>query len=136
MSRRIITQTILDAKSTTGIGNLIFSKDHRHKYITIGTNGLAGGQSVTIKCVGSVQELCPLFGSAQSVANLWDYVQMIDLQDGSSVPGNTGVTFSTADDVQQFAVNVDGLNWISLNITANANTVPVTAVITLYNDSN
>lgn len=135
MSRRIITQTILDAKATTGIGALVFVKDHRHKYISIATNGLAGGQSVTIKCVGSVQESAPLFGSAQSASNIWDYVQMIDLQDGSSVPGNTGVTFSTADDAQQFAVNVDGLSWIALNVTANANSVPVTALITLYNDS-
>jgi hypothetical protein len=120
----------------TDVGNSIYVGDFRHKNITIATAGMGAGDSIVVKVQTSSEKDAPDFHLSKSATNEWDYAQIIDLEDGSSIDGDTGITFSDADDSRSFAINDDGANWANVIITTQsdvANT-SVTATINLYND--
>lgn len=118
--RQVVHYKILDAKSTTGIGNVIDVRDFRNAIVKIGTSGSA---NCTVKAQGCITDpatdfIAPDFSASQSVTNHWDYIQMIDLQDGSPVNGDTGFVAVGVDDFRQFEININGLDYISFRITA------------------
>jgi len=134
--RNFTDYTILSAKATTGAGNSILVVDFQHKEITLATNGMGAGDTITVKIQGSNSEDAPTWGSAQSLTNQWDYIQCVDMEDGSNIDGDTGITISDADDVRKLRVNVDGLRWITVIVTAISDTIntSITATINLFND--
>lgn len=110
----------MSAKGATGIGNVIPVGDYRNCVVKIGT---ASSANMTIKAQGAIASINaentpPAFGSAQSVSNNWDYVQMIDLNDGSAITGDTGLVLTGTDDFRLFEININGLDFISFVITA------------------
>lgn len=115
MSRAIPTGKILDAKAATGIGAPQQIQDWRHIILSFNT---AESANLTIKIQGSISEEMPTFSSAQSVANPWDYVQVKDLQSGSSINGDTGIAVAGTDDHRLFEVNTNGLRWLCAEITS------------------
>lgn len=124
---------ILDAKATTGIGNTIDVRDFRNCIVKIGT---ASSANLTVKAQGSVASAAtpdtpPTFSSAQSVTNHWDYVQMVDLEDGNPVDGDVGFVVTGTDDFRQFEMNINSLDYINFNVTArSAGSVTVEIVVT------
>lgn len=91
--------------------------DFQHAIISINTDG-GGDAAMTVKLVGSIQDTMPDFAEAQSASNSYDYIEMIDLQDGSSLDGDTGFVVATADDHRLFEANINGLKWLSVVPTA------------------
>lgn len=114
---RNVTQQflILTAKETTGIGTSALVESFRHLLLTLSSQSNA---NFTVKFQGSNSDDCPNFSTAQSATNEWDYVQVKDLQDNSTVNGDTGVAFAGTDDVRQFEMNTNGLKWINARVTA------------------
>lgn len=128
--------SIFTAKQTVGIGNIIDVSDFRHKQIVLASTGLGAGDTIVVKVQGSFETVNPTFTAAKSASNLWDYIQVIDLEDGSFIDGDTGVTFATADDVKYFNINIDGLKWICLNVESISDaTTSITGKIYLRNDN-
>lgn len=117
MTDTLQNYTVLDAAATTGAGKAIYVGDKRHAVFSFATDG-GGDAALTVKFQGSTQDEAPTFGAAQSVSNMWDYVQVKDLEDNSTLDGDTGVTVATADDYRQLEVNTNHLKWISANVTA------------------
>jgi hypothetical protein len=121
MSQSRIKKTpsvIFSTKSTTGIGNIIEVSDYRHLVIVLSSQGTANG---TVKLAGSYEQSLSdvSFSSSASATNLWDFVAMYNLQNPSSIiPGDTGVVYSGTDAVEHLLVNVDGIKYLTLNITA------------------
>ena len=109
--------TILDAQAATGIGKNIFVGDSQHITIMVST---ASSANLTVKMQGAMTEEAPDFSAAQTVANQWDYIEMKDLQDGSAIDGDTGIAPAGTDDFRIFEVNVNGLQWINMRVTARA----------------
>lgn len=111
----------LNALATTGLGtganNPLLVEDFDYLVISVAGATLP---DLTVKFQGSILQAKPDFASAQSVANPWDYVQVRDYQNASSIDGDTGVVFAGTADVRQFRVNVDGLKWFAANVTARA----------------
>jgi hypothetical protein len=110
----------MSAKGATGIGNVINVRDFRNCVVKIGT---ASSANMTIKAQGAISSInseftAPDFASAQSVSNNWDYIQMIDLNDGSQITGDTGIVLTGTDDFRLFEININGLDYITFNITA------------------
>ncbi len=118
MARQVQTYTIMSAKAATGIGINVFARDFRNMVVTLAGATLSAAQAVmTVKCQGASGDTAPDFTAAQSPSNTWDYTQMVDLQNAAAIDGDTGVAF-VANDVRQFEVNTNVLDWVTLNITA------------------
>ena len=118
--RQVLHYTVLDAKATTGVGNTIDVRDFRNAVIKIGTSGSA---NLTVKIQGAIASpsndfLAPDFASAQSVTNHWDYVQAIDLNDGTPLNGDTGFVVTGVDDFKNYEVNINGFDYINLSVTS------------------
>lgn len=105
---------VLSAKAETGVGKVLLVSDYSHIVASIAT---ASSASLTVKCAGSIADDAPNFGAAQSATNMWDYVDMIDLQSNSSIDGDTGLAPGGADDFRNFEVNVNALKWLTFVVT-------------------
>ena len=128
---RIGELPIMAAKEASGIGTPIFVADATEIKIHLDVNAAGDG---TIKFQGSDTDALPTFSSAQSPTNKWDYVEVIDNEDGASIDGDTGVTLAGAAANQNFTVNVDALTWLCARLTTyTAGEWTVTA--TQYNES-
>lgn len=115
INRSIVDYTILDAATATGAGKTINVSDFRNVVVKIWT---ASSASLTVKCQWAIWQTAPNFGTAQSVSNHWDYIQMVDLQDGSFVNWDTGFVVTGTDDFRLFEINTNLLNFITFNVTA------------------
>lgn len=117
MSRLVQRQTkaILTAKAATGTGESINVEDFTNIVLAFSSDTSANG---TVKFQGSVSDSAPTFSSAQSTANHWDYVQTKDLEDGSTIDGDTGIALAGTDDVRLVEVNTNLLKWITATVTA------------------
>lgn len=109
-----ITDTGTGTHTYTLQGKKINVRDFSHIVVTFNT---ANSANMTIKFQGSNQSDVN-FSTAASATNRWDYVEIIDLQSGSAIDGDTGVALSGSDDNRIFEVNVNGLEWITVNLTA------------------
>jgi hypothetical protein len=120
-------QTVLDAKAATGIGTPIDVSNYRHIILAVSTESSA---NLTVKFQGSGLGTAPTFSAAQSTANHWDYVQVKDLEDASTLDGDVGLALTGTDDVRLFEVNTNGLRWFCANVTArSAGSVTVKAAL-------
>ena len=98
-------------------GKAIYVADYRHINLHL---TFSGSPTMTIKTQGSRQliDSPPDFNASQSITNKWDYIELIDLEDGSAIDGDTGVACAGSADNRHFAVNTDGLSWITIAVTA------------------
>jgi len=120
------------------IGKNIFCGDHRHAVLSVHTSGNA---NVTLKFVGALADdstvaknnTCPDFSASQSNTNMWDYIEVVDLEDGSAIDGDTGIAPAGTDDNRIFEINTNGLDWINA-ILSSWSAGDVTIVCKLYND--
>lgn len=94
-------------------GKAIYVGGYKHNDITI---DFSDTPVMTIKVQGSIHEGVDL-NAAKSATNRWDYVEVYDLEDGAAIDGDTGLTAS-ANDHRLLEVNINGLAWISVAVTA------------------
>jgi hypothetical protein len=108
-------------------------RDFRNCVVKIGT---ASSANLTVKAQWYVASAAtpttpPDFAAAQTVANNWDYVQMIDLQNAAPVDGDTWFVVTGTDDFRQFEININSLDYICFRVTArSAGSVTVSCVLT------
>jgi len=122
--------SILNAKASTGVDLVsgVNVSDFRNAVISFAT---ASSANLTVKVQGAIGTVPPTWTSAQSASNMWDYVQIIDLEDGNPIDGDTGVSCAGTDDFRLFEVNVNALDWINVIVTArSAGNVTVKATLT------
>lgn len=120
LSRSPSEHTCLSAVVATGAGTALDVSEYDNVLIMVSS---ASGTSTTatFKAQGTGKQAEPTWGSAQAVANHWDYVEIIDLEDGSVIDGDTGVTLSAqsnAASTRQYEVNTNTLTWLNVNVTA------------------
>ncbi len=116
---------IFRSKATTGIGNWILVEGYRHLTASL---DFAASFNGTVKCVGSIgkggamssgtQGDSPDPTNSQSESNSYDFIEMIDLQSGSDIDGDTGIALAGSNDHRLVNINTDGLKWITFYITA------------------
>ncbi len=123
------TYRAMDAKDDTGTEKMCFLGDADYAVISIHTDNSA---NLTVKFAISDQDDPPTVTSAQSSSNDWEYVQIVDAEDGSTVDGNTGFAVAGTDDDRKFTVNFDGAKWLIPVITA-ISAGDLTIDITTYN---
>ena len=110
--RSSVEQTILNAKGADGVWNNILVQDFSHCVFSYATDG-GTDAALTVNFQGSIQDTCPDFAVWQSVTNMWDYIEVIDLNTGSAIDWDTWVSVATNDDYRLFEANINGLKWIN-----------------------
>lgn len=114
--RQSISYTLLNAKAATGVGSTgINVTDFKTIALSFATTA---SSTLTVKFAGSIQDTCPDFTAAQSATNHWDYIDVIDLNTGTSIDGDTGVAVAATTDYRIFEANVNGLRWVTAIVTA------------------
>lgn len=108
---------ILSAANATGPGNSILVEDYDTVMLSFATDG-GEDAALTVKVQGSIQSSAPNFAETQSATNHWDYVEVVDVEDGSLIDGDTGIAVATADDYRLLKINTNGLKWMTVNVTA------------------
>jgi len=96
---------------------IIQCSDFRDAVLAFNSDG-GGDAAMTIQVAGSIQKTPPDFALPQSVDNQYDFVQMVDMEDSGTVDGDTGIVLAAADVNRMFEVNVNGLQWLGLIISA------------------
>ncbi len=130
--RNTLWYTILDAKWANGIWKNINVKDFKNVDLTFATDGWTDA-ALTVKFQWSIWETAPDFSAAQSVSNMWEYVEIIDLEDGSAIDWDTWIAVATADDYRLFELNTNWLTWINA-IVSGRTAWEVTVKATLFSN--
>lgn len=107
--------TILNAVAATSTGATFNATPYRNIIISVSATS---SPTATIKVLGSAETGEPAFGSAQTFTNVWDYIEIVDLQNGNTIDGDTGVSFTGSADTRLFEVNTNGLRWVTVNLTS------------------
>jgi hypothetical protein len=114
MSRQVKFGTLVTDKAATGIEQYVNVRDFKHLVLSL---DFSDTSTMTAKIQGSVQETAPNFAAAASKSNSWDYIEAIDLEDGAAIDGDTGIAV-TANDHRLVEVNVNGLEWVCVELQA------------------
>ena len=115
--RSSVPYTVFDAVWPAATWITMLAEDFRNAIFSYATDGGWDAAS-TVKFQWSIQDVAPDFSAAQSVTNMWDYIEVIDLEDGAAIDGDTWIAVATADDYRLFEANINALKWISATITA------------------
>lgn len=118
MFRRVQKDIVLlNAVTATAVCTALNVSDFR----TI-TVAVAASNSPNLKLFfqGAVGATAPNFATTRSATNIWDYIEVIDLQDGTAIDGDTGITLTSGGyiGIRLFEVNTNGIDWLSVNATA------------------
>lgn len=95
-----------------------FVQDFQHAILSFVTAGTA---TLTIKVAGSIGKLdgsCPNFGATQSASNPYNFIQVINLMDGGTVNGDTGLAVTGTDFNRTYEININALKYLTLIPTA------------------
>ena len=96
--------------ATTTQGVILDTTDYRHVECSVDWDEAA---TSTIKFAGSLAETAPDFTAAASSTNQYDFIQMADIEDGSSIDGDTGVSVAGGTDHRMFEANLNGATWFT-----------------------
>lgn len=130
--RRVIKDwTLLNAVTSTTTATALNVSDFRNVILAIATD--ASSPNVNVRVQGSIGTDAPTFSSNRSASNQWEYIEVIDLEDGAAIDGDTGITFTGTNaqaNVRLVEVNTNSLDWVCVQTTAHvAGTVTVKAHI-------
>lgn len=101
--------------AANGAGIAMDVTDYRHLVLALNSTSSA---AMVINVQGSIQEAQPTWASAASPTNQWAYVQIINLDDQSTVNGTTGITLSGTDIAKMYEVNTNGIKWVNLIVSS------------------
>jgi len=112
-----ITDTGSGTHSFNLKGRAIYVGDWKYVAISL---AFIGTSTMTVKFQAAITDTdgCPDFACEQSYTNLWDYIDVTDIQSESSVDGDTGVAVSAGADYRLFRLNTNGISWICADVTA------------------
>ena len=108
-------QTVLDAVVADGAGVSILVEDYGDVLMDLATASSAAG---VVKFYGSNSEFPPDFAAAQSVANMYDAIQITDLENGAVIDGDTGITLAGTDDFRHFEMNTNHFRWVTAVVSS------------------
>lgn len=110
-----ITDTGTGAHTFHLEGKVIYIGDYKHNVLHL---TFSSTPTMTVKVQGGIPDSAPNFNVAQSITNKWDYVEVIDLQDGAAIDGDTGIACTGTADNRILEINVNGLTWATVSVTA------------------
>lgn len=128
--RQTVEYIMLDSATATATGLAILCEDYRHAIFS-----LSSSDTATVKfqgAISSVGNAAPDFSSSRSATNVWDFIEVIDLESGSAIDGDTGIA-TTGADYRLLEANINGLKYLSVDMTPYTSGA-VTVKCKLFND--
>lgn len=118
--RQRVLYNMFTVQAATWTSVAIPVKDFRNCVVRIWT---ASSANLTMKAQWAIwtfenPDTAPDFSASQTVANNWDYVQMIDLSDWTPVNGTTWFVCTWTDKFKLYEININGLDFLSFTVTA------------------
>lgn len=114
--QRINRKTLLDSASANGAGtNAMDVRSATDILIAVASDTNA---NLTVKFQGGYGDVEPTSWTTPSASSIWDYVDVTDVEDASSIDGDTGLAFSGSDDVRLFKVTNPGFDWINAIVSS------------------
>jgi len=110
--RQVVKYDLWTQSTVAATAKTILARDFRNAIFDVVS---ATSADQKIQFVASKQEDKPNFDAAVTTTNRWQYVQAIDLNDGSPITGTTGYTFSWVES-KQFELNLNGEYWIGMKL--------------------
>jgi len=98
---------------TTTVNNKPYIAGYKTQVCSLDTINASG----TIKFRGSIMDTAPDFNAAQSSTNQWENLEIIDLQNGLSIDGDSGIVLANTTDNRLFEINTNLLQWMSVTST-------------------
>ena len=98
---------IITNATTTVTGETASVVYYRNLGITLASTASSG----TVKFACSLADDAPTFSDPQSATNTYDYVEIIDIENGTSIDGDTGIVLENTTDVRLFEVNANNFRW-------------------------
>lgn len=122
MARRIpLKLTILNKVATSTSAGVRVS-DFRHCILNI-----IGSSNANLKVFvkgaisrGAELDTSPTFNvrsSARDDASAWDFVEVVDLEDGTAIDGDDGINLS-GNVIRNVEININSFDWIAIESTA------------------
>lgn len=108
---RIVFDAI--AITTTSVPFLV--NDFAHIAVTVAASSTTG--TVQFACttmdspVTLVDGLGKFVSTTKNIGARWDWVEIVDLEDGTTIDGDTGITLSGLVDVRQFEINTNNFRY-------------------------
>lgn len=109
--------TLLDAANAANTELMVPCEDFSNAVFSIDTDG-GGDANLTVKFTGSIAEDKPDTSAAQTVTNSYDFIEVTDVEDKVSLDGDTGLVVTGADMHRLTKVEIRGLKWIGVIVTA------------------
>lgn len=106
---------LMDGVTSATSGNAQLVEDFDDVVLSFDTEDSA---NLTIKVQGSMQEDQPDWDAAQAQDNQWEYLDAVDLEDRSSINGDTGISLAGTDDNRMLEVNTNLVRWVNVIITS------------------
>lgn len=108
---------MFDAQDVNGHSDSENVANSRHLVVAVDTANTA---TLVVKIKGSISDALPDFTAAASPTNQWAYLQLKDLNDGSTIGGSTGVTATGADIHKMFEVNTNGVRHVCAEVSGHS----------------
>ncbi len=133
--RNSVEYTIFDAQGADATGKAIFCRDFKHAVFTISTDGNADadGKVKFQGAISAVSNAAPDFSAAATVTNMWDFIEVIDLEDGAAIDGDTGIDAGGADIYRVVEMNINALEYLCASITTRT-AGEITLKVRLFNN--
>jgi len=96
-------------------GRMIYVGDWKNVHFSL---NFVTTPTLTIKFQGSDQLADVDCSLSQSATNRWDYLDVYDEQNGTSIDGDTGVACTGTADNRVFTLTTAGKEWVSVDCTA------------------
>ncbi len=122
MGRRIPMRVMMLDSTATSISAGVQVSDFRNCVLSI-----VGSPSANLKVfvkggisTGTNLDTSPDFtktpSSTRSEASAWDFVEVVDLNDGTAIDGDTGINLS-GNVIRIIEVNINSLDWLAVHAT-------------------
>ena len=114
-------KSLLTASSSIGWTTPIRVDDYRNVVLMLSATNTP---TLTVKFAGSNYASstsasgAPDFNLPSSANNHWDYIEVVDLQNGNTIDGDTGISFSGSSDQRNFEVNSELITWFAAQISS------------------
>lgn len=108
----------LNAKAATGASPAIPCREYRNAVIQLSA---PTNSSLTYKFVGAIGDTAPDFTAAQSATNVYDFLEVVDLEDGTAYDGDEGIVIDNTPaevNCRLFEVNTNVLDYVGVVVSA------------------